>query len=120
MLGKQKGSDMGELSKVFSKTAKNIDKELAKYPDLEEVIVEETDDPNVTKVEHVVKYVNGTEVRLRRNPSLSSFVMATFDTGQEVTVTGTSGDWTAVTVDNQKGYIYSSFLSDTNPLESGG
>ena len=86
----------------------------------EEVIVEETDDPNVTKVEHVVKYVNGTEVRLRRNPSLSSFVMATFDTGQEVTVTGTSGDWTAVTVDNQKGYIYSSFLSDTNPLESGG
>ena len=86
----------------------------------EEVIVEETDDPNVTKVEQVVKYVNGTEVRLRRNPSLSSFVMATFDTGQEVTVTGTSGDWTAVTVDNQKGYIYSSFLSDTNPLESGG
>ena len=86
----------------------------------EEVIVEETDDPNVTKVEHVVKYVNGTEVRLRRNPSLSSFVMATFDTGQEVTVTGTTGDWTAVTVDNQKGYIYSSFLSDTNPLESGG
>ena len=40
---------MGELSKVFSKTAKNIDKELAKYPDLEEVIVEEGNPDYISK-----------------------------------------------------------------------
>ena len=40
---------MGELSKVFSKTAKDIDKELTKFPDLKEVIVEEGNPDYISK-----------------------------------------------------------------------
>ena len=60
-------------------------------------------------------WVNGTEVRFRSTPSVNGFIMNTFDTGKEVSVTGTSGEWTAVTVDGQKGYIFSRYLSETPP-----
>ena len=60
-------------------------------------------------------WVNGTEVRFRSTPSVNGFIMNTFDTGKEVIVTGTSGEWTAVTVDNQKGYIFSRYLTETPP-----
>ena len=65
--------------------------------------------------DEVKAWVNGTEVRFRSTPSVNGFIMNTFDTGKEVVVTGTSGEWTAVTVDNQKGYIFSRYLSDTPP-----
>ena len=60
-------------------------------------------------------WVNGTEVRFRSTPSVNGFIMNTFDTGKEVVVTGTSGEWTAVAVDGQRGYIFSRYLSDTPP-----
>lgn len=81
-------------------------------------VVEETEvgDPNVVKQPKKIAYVNGTDVRMRRNPSVDAFIMTTYDTGKEVVVTGTVGEWTAVTVDNRTGYIFSKYLSDTNPL----
>lgn len=80
----------------------------------EEVIneKEEEDDPNATAI---TAWVNGKEVRMRKSASVSAFIMGTFDTGKEVLVTGTTGDWTAVTVDNQKGYIYSRYITYEKP-----
>ena len=80
----------------------------------EEVVNEKTEqeDPNATAI---TAWVNGTEVRMRKSASVSAFIMATFDTGKEVKVTGTTGDWTAVTVDNQKGYIYSRYITYEKP-----
>ena len=80
----------------------------------EEVVNEKTEqeDPNATAI---TAWVNGTEVRMRKSASVSAFIMATFDTGKEVLVTGTSGDWTAVSVDNQKGYIYSRYITYEKP-----
>ena len=77
---------------------------------------EEQEDPNATAI---TAWVNGSEVRMRKSASVSAFIMATFDTGKEVLVTGTSGDWTAVTVDNQKGYIYSRYITYEKPAEAG-
>jgi hypothetical protein len=73
---------------------------------------EEEDDPNATAI---TAWVNGKEVRMRKSASVSAFIMGTFDTGKEVLVTGTTGDWTAVTVDNQKGYIYSRYITYEKP-----
>lgn len=73
---------------------------------------EEEEDPNATAI---TAWVNGKEVRMRKSASVSAFIMATFDTGKEVLVTGTTGDWTAVTVDNQKGYIYSRYITYEKP-----
>ena len=85
--------------------------------EIPEVVVEEKDeseDPNATAV---TAWVNGKEVRMRKSASVSAFIMATFDTGKEVLVTGETGDWTAVTVDNQKGYIYSRYITYEKPTE---
>jgi len=73
---------------------------------------EEEEDPNATAI---TAWVNGKEVRMRKSASVSAFIMGTFDTGKEVLVTGTTGDWTAVTVDNQKGYIYSRYITYEKP-----
>ena len=73
---------------------------------------EEKEDPNATAI---TAWVNGKEVRMRKSASVSAFIMATFDTGKEVLVTGETGDWTAVTVDNQKGYIYSRYITYEKP-----
>ena len=81
----------------------------------EEVEEEEDNHYNVLSEPEKIAYITGDEVRLRKSPSVSAFIMATFDTGKEVHVTGTTGDWTAVTVDNMKGYIYSKYLSETKP-----
>jgi len=65
----------------------------------------------------LVAYVIGEDVRLRRSPSVGAFIITTYDTGKQVIVTDVVGEWTAVTVDHRDGYIYSKYLSYTNPLE---
>ena len=73
---------------------------------------DQTEDPNATAI---TAWVNADKVRLRKSASVSAFIMAEFNTGKEVLVTGTTGDWTAVTVDNQKGYIYSRYITYEKP-----
>ncbi len=96
--------------------SENADNVIFQYlGEIPEVVVdekEEQDDPNATAI---TAWVNGTEVRMRKSASVSAFIMATFDTGKEVKVTGETGDWTAVTVDNQKGYIYSRYITYEKP-----
>ncbi len=85
---------------------------LGEIPEVVEEDKDEQEDPNATAI---TAWVNGTEVRMRKSASVSAFIMATFDTGKEVKVTGESGDWTAVTVDNQKGFIYSRYITYEKP-----
>lgn len=80
-----------------------------------EVVVNEKDDGEDPNATAITAWVNGKEVRMRKSASVSAFIMATFDTGKEVLVTGETGDWTAVTVDNQKGYIYSRYITYEKP-----
>ena len=77
--------------------------------------LDETGEP-IDKEPEKIAYVNGKEVRMRRSPSVDAYIMTTYDTGKEVVVLGVTGDWTQVKVDNRQGYIYSKYLSDTNPL----
>ncbi len=63
----------------------------------------------------VYAYVKGTEVRFRKAPSLEGQIIDALNNGQQVQVLGVTGEWTHVSVQNQKGYIFSQFLTDEDP-----
>ena len=104
--------DEGQHLRLSENAENVIFQYLGEIPEVVEDEEDEKEDPNDTAI---TAWVNGKEVRMRKSASVSAFIMATFDTGKEVLVTGETGDWTAVTVDNQKGYIYSRYITYEKP-----
>ena len=60
-------------------------------------------------------YISSDYVRFRSGPSSNNSVIATYNRGKELNITGTSGGWTACTIDGRAGYIYSDFVSAEFP-----
>jgi len=54
--------------------------------------------------------INGMFVRFRSAPSHDSGVIATYNTGKSLTITGYNGEWTAVTIDGRSGFVYSAYV----------
>lgn len=54
-------------------------------------------------------------MRFRTGPSTSDSIINTYNKGKALTITGTSGDWTAVIIDGTSGYVYSQYVSKTDP-----
>ena len=76
-------------------------------------------DTTVEEPETTTAYIRGNTVRFRSGPSLSSSILGEYNTGKEISVTGTSGDWTACTIDGQSGYVYSQYVTTTAPAVPG-
>ncbi|MBR0162350.1 MAG: SH3 domain-containing protein [Oscillospiraceae bacterium] len=79
--------------------------------------VEETSTGQVA--EHAVivyGYVKGTDVRFRNAPSLEGNIIQTLNNGQQVQILGVTGEWTYVSIQDQKGYIFSDYVSK-EPVE---
>ena len=57
-------------------------------------------------------YVSGNNVRMRDGASMSAGIITELFYGNRVTITGTVGDWTAVSYEGKPGYIYSSFVQE--------
>ena len=55
-------------------------------------------------------YITGNNVRFRSAPSMNAAIIGEFFYGNSVTITGTSGDWTAVTYNGKSGYVYSQYV----------
>ena len=55
-------------------------------------------------------YITGNNVRFRSGPSMSSSILGEFFYGNSVTITGSSGEWTAVSYNGQDGYVYSKYV----------
>lgn len=55
-------------------------------------------------------YIRGNNVRFRSGPGLSYSIHTELYYGNSVTVTGTSGDWTAVVYKGQAGFVYSQYV----------
>lgn len=64
----------------------------------------------ITPCEPTAGYITGDYVRFRNGPSTSSSIIDSYNKGQEITVTGTCGDWTACTIEGQDGFVYSSYV----------
>ncbi len=60
-------------------------------------------------------YIDGMYVRFRSGPSTDSSILGEYNSGKEVQITGTSGDWTACIINGQAGYIYSEYISRSVP-----
>ena len=63
----------------------------------------------------VYAYVKGTEVRFRKSPSLEGAIIDSMQNGQQVQVLGVTGEGMHVAVQNEKGYIFSQFLTSEDP-----
>ena len=104
--------DEGQHLRLSENAENVIFQYLGEIPEVVEDEKDESEDSNATAI---TAWVNGKEVHMRKSASVSAFIMASFDTGKEVLVTGETGDWTAVTVDNQEGYIYSRYITYEKP-----
>ena len=58
-------------------------------------------------------YIDGVYVRFRSGPSTDSSILGEYSRGKEITVTGTSGDWTACIINGQSGYVFSKYVSSS-------
>ncbi len=56
-------------------------------------------------------YINAMYVSLRSGPGTGYSVLGTYSNGKELTIRGSSGEWTAVTVDGKDGYVYRDYVS---------
>ena len=75
-------------------------------------IPEDTGSPdNTTNVPSEPGYITGNNVRFRSAPSMTSDVLGELSFGNAVTITGTSGDWTACIYNNKAGYVYSQYVA---------
>ena len=75
---------------------------------------ESTEQPEATTA-----YIRGTTVRFRSSPSTSSDILGEYNTGKEISVTGSSGDWTACVIDGKSGYVYSQYVTTAKPAVPG-
>lgn len=57
-------------------------------------------------------YISGNNVRMRAGASMSSQILCELFYGNVVTITGTTGDWTAVIYNGQAGYVYSQYAKE--------
>ena len=57
-------------------------------------------------------YITGNSVRFRSGPSTLDDILGEFNYGNTLTITGTSGDWTAVIINGQSGYVYSRYVAE--------
>lgn len=67
-------------------------------------------------VQPVTKYVNVSTLNVRSGAGTNFSVVTVVAIAQEVTVTGTNGDWSNVTVNGKTGWVSSKYLSDTKPV----
>lgn len=81
----------------------------------EQPVVSSTPAPTATPVVNVESkpgYVSGNSVRMRDGASMTAGILAELNYGNALTITGVSGDWTAVIYEGTSGYIYSQYVKE--------
>ena len=69
-------------------------------------------------------YIKGNNVRMRSEPSMNGEILGEYNAGTKLTITGTSGEWTAVILGGKAGYIYSTYVGrgeitvPSNPVDA--
>ena len=59
-------------------------------------------------------YISGNYVRFRTGPGTNYQIIDSYNYGQELTLTGTYGDWTACLIDGVFGYVHSNYVEITS------
>jgi len=66
--------------------------------------------PQVEECDPTKGYTKKSGVNLREQPTTESDVLDTLDKATRLTITGTAGEWTRVTVDDETGFISTEFV----------
>lgn len=66
--------------------------------------------PQVEECDPTKGYTKKSGVNLREQPTTDSDVLATLDKATRITITGTAGEWTRVTVNDETGFISTEFV----------
>ncbi len=69
------------------------------------------------QVEKVTRFIKGRKVALRNGPGKTFSILDRYDTGRELLVTGSDGDWSKVTdrLTQRIGWIATALLTDERP-----
>lgn len=67
--------------------------------------------PSTVPTQEQTGYINGDTVRFRTGPSTSYSIIDTYNKGTAVTVTGTSGEWSACIINGVSGYVFSQYIT---------
>lgn len=70
-----------------------------------------TPTPVVTGTTNEPGYITGNNVRFRGAPSMNGEIYGELFYGNPVTITGYSGDWTAVIYNGRNGFVYSQYVA---------
>ncbi|WP_296644101.1 3D domain-containing protein [Romboutsia sp. 13368] len=62
-------------------------------------------------------YVNAVNVNFRKGASINSDIYKLVQKNTSVTILGYEGDWTKVSIDDEVGYIYSTYVSEGEPTK---
>ena len=76
---------------------------------------EPTPEPAPAPVENISSaagYISGNDVRFRGGPSTRDDILGTYNYGTALTITGSSGEWKAVIINGQAGYVYGQYVSE--------
>ena len=57
-------------------------------------------------------YITGNDVRFRSGPSTRHDILGEYSYGTALTITGTSGEWKAVIINGQAGYVYGQYVAE--------
>lgn len=76
--------------------------------------------PAVQSAEAKTGYISGNNVRFRSGPSLSAGIIRELYYSNSLSITGYSGDWTAVVIDGQSGYVFSQYVKEGSCQTSAG
>ena len=57
-------------------------------------------------------YITGNDVRFRSGPSTRHDILGEFNYGTALTITGSSGEWKAVVINGQSGYVYGQYVAE--------
>ena len=83
-------------------------------PDLPSPTPEPTPEPTPAPVEttSIAGYITGNDVRFRSGPSTEYGILGVYNYGKALTITGSSGQWKAVTIDGTSGYVYGQYVAE--------
>ena len=107
----------GYVYSQYITLSSNADTQLPELEDPAETPDTSTDVPQSTippvdSSTQVQGYISGNNVRMRAGASMNSQILCELFYGNTVTITGTSGDWTAVIYNGQAGYVYSQYVKE--------
>ena len=72
----------------------------------------------VSTASEITGYIRGNSVRFRAGASTNTQIIAEYNSGTALKVTGHSGSWTKCVINGKEGFVYSDYVTEEKPAVS--